>query len=129
MPTSTPTPAGIVEAVARTLCRSGKFETGEGTCAPICMEFLGDPRKSGCGHACRVHEKLATAAIHATLLAAREASEEVVDAACQARNMVAGTHWTDGVTEGVQRIERMLAERAHTAMIDALITLIGKPNP
>lgn len=50
-----------VEEVARTLCQSGKFETGEGTCALICMDQLGDPRKNGCHHAATVHKALAAA--------------------------------------------------------------------
>ena len=47
------------------LCQSGKFETGQGTCAPICMEFLGNPRRNGCGHAVTVHGKLAEQVIQA----------------------------------------------------------------
>lgn len=49
----------LTAIACRAICQSGKFETGQGTCAPICMEFLGDPRKSGCGHAVRVHGKMA----------------------------------------------------------------------
>ncbi len=44
-----------IKAACLAVCRTGKFETGQGTCAPLCMEFLGDPRKSGCGHAVTVH--------------------------------------------------------------------------
>lgn len=44
--------------IATTICKSGKFETGEGTCAVICMDHLGCARRS-CGHAERVHGKLA----------------------------------------------------------------------
>jgi hypothetical protein len=64
----------LVEAVAKGICRSGKFETGEGTCALLCMEFLGDPRKNGCGHAVRIHGDRARAAISLTL----EAVEAIV---------------------------------------------------
>lgn len=49
----------LLSIACRAICQSGKFETGEGTCAPICMEFLGDPRKAGCGHAVLVHGKMA----------------------------------------------------------------------
>ena len=56
-----------IERAARALCKSGKYETGEGTCAVLCMEFLGSPRKSGCAHAMRVHGKTARAAITAYL--------------------------------------------------------------
>jgi hypothetical protein len=47
------------KVVAKALCQSGKFETGQGTCAAICMQFLGNPRKSGCGECERVHGGLA----------------------------------------------------------------------
>lgn len=47
------------EAVCLVLCRSGKFETGQGTCALICMDQLGNPRKNGCHHAMKVHKDLA----------------------------------------------------------------------
>lgn len=47
------------EAVARAICQTGKFETGEGTCALLCMDQLGSPRKKGCCHSARVHGKLA----------------------------------------------------------------------
>ncbi len=43
----------------------------------------------------------------------------MVEAACEARNMVAGTAWHDGMTEGVQAIERMLAERMIEAALRA----------
>lgn len=46
------------ECVARVLCKSGKFETGEGTCAPICMSRLGDARKR-CQYIVDVHGELA----------------------------------------------------------------------
>ena len=45
--------------IATTLCKSGKFECGQGVCAPICMSALGDPRTRGCGEAFRVHGELA----------------------------------------------------------------------
>lgn len=46
------------EVVARALCESGKFETGEGTCSLLCMDQLGGVRKKGCNHLTRVHGKL-----------------------------------------------------------------------
>lgn len=45
--------------IALALCKSGKFETGEGTCAFACMSELGDARKKGCPHHPRVHAQLA----------------------------------------------------------------------
>lgn len=49
------------EAVATAICQSGKFETGQGTCALTCMDQLGDVRKKGCSHSSHVHSKLADA--------------------------------------------------------------------
>lgn len=46
-----------------------------------------------------------------------KATPEMVEAACEARNLVEGTCWTDGTTEGVQAIERMLAERMIVAAL------------
>ena len=39
---------GDFEWAVLSLCRSGKFETGQGTCAAICMSQLGDARKIPC---------------------------------------------------------------------------------
>lgn len=61
MTTDTPTPR---ERIASCLCKSGKFETGQGTCAVICMSALGDPRKSGCGYATQVHGALSDAILN-----------------------------------------------------------------
>lgn len=49
-----------IDDIARVICLSGKFECGEGTCAPICMDQLGNVRKKGCQHATQVHRDLAT---------------------------------------------------------------------
>ena len=43
------------ELLARGICMSGRFETGQGTCAAICMEAPGDVRSSGCAHSLRIH--------------------------------------------------------------------------
>ena len=47
-----------LETVCKTLCLSRKFETGEGTCAPLCMSQLGDARRN-CQYRSTVHGKLA----------------------------------------------------------------------
>jgi hypothetical protein len=47
-----------VDIIARAICKSGKFETGQGTCAVICMDHLGVAR-TNCSHASRVHAALA----------------------------------------------------------------------
>ncbi len=45
----------IIEAVTQAICKSGKFETGEGTCAFVCMDQLGDARRGPCSHAFGIH--------------------------------------------------------------------------
>jgi hypothetical protein len=90
----------LVEKVARALCCSGKYETGEGTCAMLCMEFLGDPRKNGCGHAVRIHGDRARAAISLTL----EEAAGVAD---------------DAATDVSLRIDGMVRTRAAQRRIDA----------
>lgn len=47
-----------IAIIAKALCKSGKFETGEGTCAMLCMSQLGSARRS-CGYHNEVHGKLA----------------------------------------------------------------------
>jgi hypothetical protein len=47
------------QRICRAICKSGQFETGQGTCAFICMDQLGDPRKKDCPHAWEVHARLA----------------------------------------------------------------------
>ncbi|OWQ97989.1 hypothetical protein CDQ91_10235 [Sphingopyxis witflariensis] len=56
-------PSAVHVAAAKVICRSGRFETGQGTCAMLCMEFLGDPRRNGCPHALKIHGKLALAVL------------------------------------------------------------------
>lgn len=46
------------QKICRALCKSGKFETGEGTCAPLCLSQLGDARRDCC-HRETIHGKLA----------------------------------------------------------------------
>jgi GNAT superfamily N-acetyltransferase len=60
-----PAPAELRERVARAICKTDRFDTGEGTCAALCMEQLGDPRRKGCGHALRVHGTLVDAILAA----------------------------------------------------------------
>jgi hypothetical protein len=57
---------GALKAIAFAICRSGKFECGEGRCAVLCMDYLGDKPKE-CGHALRIHGKLASAALSSLL--------------------------------------------------------------
>jgi hypothetical protein len=54
-----------VQAAARAICQSRKFETGEGTCTVLCMDQLDDVRKKGCGHCVRIHGKLAKQVLEA----------------------------------------------------------------
>jgi hypothetical protein len=59
------TVADPVASVCKVLCQSKVFETGQGTCALICMEQLGNPRKRGCYHAARVHDRMAISILEA----------------------------------------------------------------
>ena len=54
-----------VATICKVLCQSKVFETGQGTCALICMDQLGNPRKRGCYHASRVHDRIALAILEA----------------------------------------------------------------
>jgi hypothetical protein len=69
----------LVEKVAREICQSGKFECGQGRCAALCMDSLGDIRKSphGCSHALKLHGPLARAALRIALEEAAKVAEYV----------------------------------------------------
>jgi hypothetical protein len=45
----------------------------------------------------------------------------MIEAICQARCQIPNVHWADGLTEGVERIERMIAEK----QLDAIMALLG----
>lgn len=53
-----------LERACRAICQSRKFETGEGTCAPKCMDQLGCARDN-CKHVVEIHVGLARAIINA----------------------------------------------------------------
>jgi hypothetical protein len=67
----------LVEKVAQGICQSGKFECGQGRCAALCMDSLGDIRKSphGCSHALKLHGPLARAALRIALEEAAKVAE------------------------------------------------------
>ncbi len=67
-----------LEAVTHAICKSGKFETGEGTCAPVCMDQLGDARQRPCSHALVVHNKLAKDVITAYLKVLESEGKRVI---------------------------------------------------
>lgn len=48
-----------IEKICHALCQSGRFETGQGTCAALCMDQLGSARKPRCPHETTVHGALA----------------------------------------------------------------------
>lgn len=54
-----------VEKAARAICKSGKFETGQGTCALRCLDQLGSARSRPCAHATAVHGDFARAVLAA----------------------------------------------------------------
>lgn len=45
--------------ITKAICKSGKFESGHGTCAFLCMQGLGDVRKSGCAYHQKIHGDMA----------------------------------------------------------------------
>ncbi len=67
-----------LEAVTQAICKSGKFETGEGTCAFVCMDQLGDARQGLCSHALGIHNKLAKDVITAYLKVLEEEGKRVI---------------------------------------------------
>jgi len=69
----------LIEAMALAICRTGKHETGHGTCSLLCMEALGNPRKSGCHHAGKIHGAQAKALLP-VIRAHLEPTSEMVEA-------------------------------------------------
>ncbi len=47
-----------IERACQAICKSGRFETGEGTCAFVCMDQLGCARDR-CPHVVEIHGDLA----------------------------------------------------------------------
>lgn len=103
------------EAVARALCESGKFETGEGTCSLLCMDQLGSVRKKGCNHLTRVHGKLVDSIL--SLLRPAEPVEAIQT------DTVAQRTWFDG--ENV-RTENLTADDIYQKP-DATPDAVGEP--
>ena len=68
----------VLEAVSLAICKSGKFETGEGTCAFVCMDQLGEARKGPCRHALVIHHKLANDIIMSYLEALKEEGKQII---------------------------------------------------
>lgn len=48
-----------IDIIAKAICKSGKFECGEGACSFLCLDQLGNARRD-CIHATDVHNNLAT---------------------------------------------------------------------
>lgn len=48
-----------IDAIAKAICKSGRFECGEGACSFVCLDQLGSARRD-CIHATSVHNDLAT---------------------------------------------------------------------
>ena len=55
--------------------------------------------------------------------------DELIEAVCQARCFSPGVQWNDGVTEGVARIERMIAERQIAIVRASLSPSLESPQP
>ncbi len=65
----------MIERCAKSICKSGRFETGQGTCSLLCMDQLGSARRD-CKHAANLHGELAKSIIKAM----REPTEKMLDA-------------------------------------------------
>lgn len=48
-----------IAVITKAICKSRKFETGQGTCAMLCMSGLGDVRRSGCAYHQQIHGDMA----------------------------------------------------------------------
>jgi hypothetical protein len=86
--------------VCRAICQSWTFETGEGTCAVLCMESLGSARKN-CAHQTRVHGRMGRKILEA-LAVARGASPDLLSIA---------KRWA-ALDGGAWNVERHAAEKA-----------------
>lgn len=122
------------------MCRSGKFETGQGTCALVCMDQLGSARTRPCTHAVDVFGALCLTVVEAALESSKERIEENEKLLKQAltRNLnlrkaleciaghdgltllcpdeTASVEWQTAHSEGVSRGFRNLAEFARDAL-------------
>ena len=52
----------LKQKIAKAICKSRKFECGQGCCAPICMESLGVARDK-CSRCLQVHKDLVEAIV------------------------------------------------------------------
>lgn len=96
----------MIERCAKAICKSGRFETGQGTCSLLCMDQLGSSRQD-CRHAARLHGELAKSIIKAM----REPTDKMIEAgACVSTQMV-------NDCKGNHEIDKAV----YQAMIDAVI--------
>lgn len=98
----------MIERCAKAICKSGKFETGQGTCSLICMDQLGSARRD-CSHAAKLHSGLVLSIIKAM----REPTEKMLEAA-----MAPYIYNNDEV---MNKAFRDTIAGYHKAMIDAVI--------
>ena len=104
----------VIETIAKATCRSGKFETGEGTCALRCLDILGDARAGphGCPHASQIHGNLAAAILSSLtqsgyVIVPREATPEMCNAYCR--------------LEDEQGVSGLVSDEAWSAMLTAAL--------
>jgi len=95
----------LVEDGARAICRSGKFESGQGTCSLLCMEALGDVRKSGCSRSTRLHGSLARAVLAIALAAAAETAKQA-----QFTDDPKHDHWAQACEEVSDRLRTLATQ-------------------
>lgn len=102
-----------VERVARAICQTGKWETGEGTCAARCMDQLGFARKK-CPHVSVIFGDLARTVIAAYDSPLREALEELLKALAMGPLEVAAEYGPDAhpdepVTDAARKAQAALS--------------------
>ncbi len=104
------------ERACRAICQSRKFETGEGTCAPRCMEQLGDARDK-CAHVVLIHGDLVRHVINAI----REPTDEMIDAGVNARAQFFNKQGFSDTGPRIVLVANHPAGTIYQAMIDQLL--------
>ena len=99
---------GLHEKIARALCNSKKFETGEGTCSAACLDQLGSARPN-CPHAARVHRDLTLQISLALPDLLTEAEACVIEAAMELASCWEGGKYGP-MQDQIKKAERILMD-------------------
>jgi hypothetical protein len=115
----------LVKVICDVLCKSKVFETGQGTCALVCMDQLGDPRKRGCWYATRVHDRVALAVLEALvphIAALRTAAQSAVrertieECAKVAEQLADKPGWSPNYKNAAHKIAELIRSLAQTGV-------------